>query len=181
MVIAGISAVLFVGGLLLTEFAGVPEFFGDTDFKPFFLAYLLAALLPYGAATLSVGFGMALGEGILDVVEGYAADDPFGFVGYVVGLWAFAYVLHELGDPDNRLHMSVAAIVGAFVQIAIEGVAYLLIDGETLAFYAINVFGNTVTHGVVLGFVPLLFVYPLLHGRLERYLGFAPQGRTAGN
>ncbi|WP_435124639.1 hypothetical protein [Halobaculum sp. D14] len=181
MVITGITAVLFVGGLLLTEFAGIPEFFGDTDFKPFFLPYLLAALLPYGAATLSVGFGMALGEGILDVVEGYAADDAFGFFGYVVGLWAFAYVLHRWGDPTNKTHMSIAAVVGAFVQIAIEGVAYLVIDGETATFYAINVVGNTVTHGIVLGAIPLVIVYPLLHGRIERYLGFAPQGSSSAN
>lgn len=177
MVITGIVAVLFMGSLLLTEFAGVPEILGDTDWKSFFIPYLFISLLPYGYATLSVGFGAALGEGILDVVEGYAPDDALGFVGYVVGFWVFGYVLHEWGDPTNKYHLSVAAVVGAFVQIAIEGIGYLAVSGRAFSFYAINVVGNTITHGIVLGVVPLLIIYPMLHGRIERYLGFAPRSQ----
>jgi vacuolar-type H+-ATPase subunit I/STV1 len=179
MVIAGITAVLFMGSLLLTEFAGVPEILGDTDWKSFFIPYLFIALLPYGAATLAVGAGAALGEGILDVVEGYAPDDAFGFVGYIVGLYAFGYVLHRWGDPTNKLHMALAAVFGAFVQILIEGIGYLAVSGDTVSFYVINVAGNTITHGIVLGAIPLVIIYPALHGRIERYLGIAPRGTTA--
>lgn len=179
MVITGIVAVLFMGSLLLTEFAGVPEILGDTDWKSFFIPYLFVALLPYGYATLSVGFGAALGEGILDIVEGYAPDDAFGFLGYVIGFWTFGYVLHRWGDPTNKYHMAVAAVVGAFVQIAIEGIGYLAVAGESFSFYAINVVGNTITHGIVLGAVPLLIIYPMLQGRIERYLGFAPHTAEA--
>ncbi|MFB6175663.1 MAG: hypothetical protein ABEI99_00695 [Halobaculum sp.] len=179
MVVTGIVAVLFMGSLLLTEFAGVPEILGDTDWKSFFIPYMFVALLPYGYATLSVGFGAALGEGILDVVEGYAPDDAFGFAGYVIGFWAFGYVLHQWGDPNNKYHLTVAAIFGAFVQILIEGIGYLAVAGESVPFYIINVIGNTVTHGIVLGAIPLLVIYPLLQGRIERYLGFAPQSTEA--
>lgn len=179
MVITGIVAVLFMGSLLLTEFAGVPEILGDTDWKSFFIPYLFIALLPYGYATLSVGFGAALGEGILDIVEGYAPDDAFGFAGYVIGFWTFGYVLHKWGDPTNKYHMSVAAVVGAFVQIAIEGIGYLAVEGEALSFYAINVVGNTITHGIILGMIPLLLIYPMLQGRIERHLGFAPHSTEA--
>ncbi|MFB6133829.1 MAG: hypothetical protein ABEJ55_02465 [Halanaeroarchaeum sp.] len=112
-----------MGSLLLTEFAGVPEILGDTNWKSFFIPCLFVALLPYGYATLSVGFGAALGEGILDVVEGDAPDDAFGFAGYVIGFWTFGYVFHRWGDPTNKYHMAVAGVVGAFVLVATAVVA----------------------------------------------------------
>lgn len=44
VVIAGLTAVLFFFGLLITE--RVPEIPVDIDFKPFFIPFLLVALLP---------------------------------------------------------------------------------------------------------------------------------------
>jgi hypothetical protein len=61
IVIAGLTGVLFFFGLLITE--RIPEIPVDIDFKPFFIPFLLVALLPVGAPAWAVGFGAALGEG----------------------------------------------------------------------------------------------------------------------
>lgn len=173
IVIAAITAVLFAGGLVPLE--RIPEIPVDIDQKPFFIPYVLVALLPFGAPTLAVGLGAALGEGVLDVLEGYELDDPFGFVGYVLGFFVFGYVLHKWGDPTNKYHMTVAAVVGAFIQASFEAAALFVVESEALQAALISWVGNTVTHGIIGGLIPLVIIVPLLHGRIERFLGFAPQ------
>ena len=97
------SAVLFITGLLVSKSFG--EFAFDIDLKPFFLPYLLIALSRYGIPTLSVSLGGAIGEGILDVFEGYEVDDPIGFLGYVLGFTAFGRYLRSVAD-DPRAPLS---------------------------------------------------------------------------
>jgi len=72
-----LSATVFAGGLVITEAPG--EVAVDIDLKPFVIPYLLIALTRYGIPTLAIGFGGAVGEGILDIFEGYELDDPVGF------------------------------------------------------------------------------------------------------
>ena len=105
------GATLFAAGLLVTE--GLGEVALDVDFKPFVIPYLLLTVFPYGMSTLAVGTGAAVGEGLLDVVEGYEFDDPFGFVGYVAGFAAFGWVVHRVApDPTDRRWQLAAALVG---------------------------------------------------------------------
>jgi hypothetical protein len=172
IVIAGITAVLFAGGLLITERFG--EYFVDVDFKPFFVVYVLLALLPWGRPSVSIGFGAALGEGFLDLIEGYEFDDPFGFVGYVVGFTIAGWIFRE--EANNYVKLTVGAILGAFIQALFEGVALVLIEGEALEAAIISVIGNTITHGILLGIIPLIPCVEALYGRVERFLGFAPKG-----
>jgi len=168
--IAAISAVLFALGLIVTErFGEIPV---DIDWKPFFLVYLLIALLPFGSPTLALGLGAALGEGFLDILEGYELDDPFGFVGYVVGF--FVAGMFFANQPGKWFKITVGTIIGALVQAAFEGAALLLLDGEAFNVALRSAGGNTVTHGIILGAIPTLILVPLFRGRIERLLGFAP-------
>jgi hypothetical protein len=161
------SAVLFGLGLLLTESVG--EFAVDVDLKPFFLPYLLIVFSRYGVGTLSIGLGAAVGEGVLDVFEGYELDDPVGFIGYVLGFTAFGWYLNEVAaDPDSTRSLAVAAVLGGFVQASFEGLAFLVFGAETGPRAAtLSVLGNTVTHGVLLGAVPLVVLVPVLRDRVE--------------
>jgi len=100
----------------------VTESFGevavDVDLKPFFLPYLMLATVRYGLPALSIGLGAALGEGVLDIFEGYELDDPIGFIGYVVGFMAFSWYLREVvSDPTRTRSQVVAAILGGFVGV----------------------------------------------------------------
>jgi hypothetical protein len=158
---------LFAAGLLLTEAPG--ELALDVDLKPFFVPYLLIAAMRYGLPTLSVGLGAAMGEGVLDIVEGYELDDPIGFIGYVVGFTLFGWYLHRVADdPTARRAQVTAAVLGALVQAAFEGLAFVLFatDAHTLDAVA-SVLGNTLTHGVVLGAIPLVRLYPWLAPSLD--------------
>ena len=159
------SAVLFMIGLLLSESFG--EFALDIDLKPFFLPYLLIALSRYGIPTLSVGLGGAIGEGILDVFEGYELDDPIGFLGYALGFTAFGWYLKSVADdPRAPLSLTVGAVLGAFVQAVFEGIAFLVFEASADPLNAVfSVAGNTITHGVLLGAVPLGLILPRAHER----------------
>ena len=162
-----LSALLFAAGLLLTEAPG--ELALDVDLKPFFLPYLLIAAMRYGLPTLSVGLGAAMGEGVLDIVEGYELDDPIGFIGYVVGFTLFGWYLHRVADdPTARRAQITAAVLGALAQAAFEGLAFVLFatDAHTLDAVA-SVLGNSLTHGVVLGAIPLVWLYPWLAPSLD--------------
>lgn len=162
-----LSALLFAAGLLLTEAPG--ELALDVDLKPFFVPYLLIAAMRYGLPTLSVGLGAAMGEGVLDIVEGYELDDPIGFIGYVVGFTLFGWYLHRVADdPTARRAQVTAAVLGALAQAAFEGLAFVLFatDAHTLDAVA-SVLGNTLTHGVVLGAIPLVWLYPWLASSLD--------------
>ena len=171
VVIAGLTAVLFFFGLLITE--RIPEIPVDIDFKPFFIPFLLVALLPR-PTSWAVGLGAALGEGFGDIIEGYEPDDAFGFIGYVV---CFVLAGYMIGNrPRNWLLVSAACLLGAFVQAVMEAATFLIFGSEALPVAIQSALGNTLTHGVVLGLVPTLILILLLHGRIERLLGFAPKG-----
>lgn len=172
-----VSCLLFTAGLLLTEAPG--EVATDVDLKPFFLVYLLVAVCRFGFPTLSAGLGAAVGEGVLDVFEGYELDDPIGFVGYVVGFTVFGWYLHRVaGDPSDRRAQVVAAVLGAFAQAFAEGVAFLAIDADAgVTAAAVSVGGNTVTHGVVLGAIPLVLLYPTVAG----YVGTEANDRSTAD
>ncbi len=153
------SGLLFAVGLLVTEAPG--ELALDVDLKPFFVPYLLVAAFRYGMPTLSAGLGAAVGEGVLDLTEGYELDDPLGFIGYVVGFTLFGWYLHRVAaDPGRTRAQLIAAVLGAFGQAAFEGVAFLLFaSGSSPGAALVSVVGNTVSHGVLLGWVPLALLY----------------------
>jgi hypothetical protein len=165
---AAASAVLFALGLLVTESFG--EVAVDVDLKPFFLPYMLIFAARAAIPTLSIGLGAALGEGVLDVFEGYELDDPIGFIGYVVGFSTFGWYLHDVAeDPTRPRALAVGATLGAFVQAVFEAVAYLAIDETATATdAAVSALGNTVTHGLLLGALPLVVFLPLVQQRLRR-------------
>lgn len=170
MVVAALVAVLFFFGLLLFE--RIPEIPVDIDFKPFFIPFAFLALLPRGLPTFAVPLGAAVGEAIGDIIEGYEVDDPFGFAGYLVG-FAVAGSLMS-GKPLHWARISVACLVGAAVQAAIEASAFLVFGEEGFWITLYSAAGNTITHGIILGAlitVPLAYA---LHGRIERLLGFTP-------
>ncbi|WP_049934910.1 hypothetical protein [Haloplanus natans] len=166
-----LSGLLFTVGLLVAEAPG--ELALDVDLKPFFLPYLLIAVVRYGFLTLSAGLGAAIGEGALDVAEGYELDDPVGFIGYVVGFTLFGWYLHRVAnDPTARRAQTVAAILGAFGQAVFEGLAFLVFATDASPLDAgASVVGNTVTHGVVLGAIPLVVLYPWLEPLVEKESG----------
>lgn len=188
VVITGLTAVLFFFGLLVTErFGEIPV---DVDWKPFFIPFLFVALLPMGPPAWAVGLGAALGEGFGDILEGYEIDDPFGFFGYIICFGLAGYIIRN--RPRNWLLVSVACIVGAFIQALIEALTFFvfglpevssaelpgfldfLAGGSPVLITVWATIGNTITHGVILGLIPLLILIPLLYGRIERLLGFAP-------
>lgn len=164
------SAILFGIGVGIAEM--VPEVGVDIDLKPFFIIYLLIGAVPFGVPTVSLALGGALGEGFLDVFEGYELDDPFGFLGYVFGFYVFGWYLHEVAsDPTSRYSLVVAALLGAFVQAVFEGLAFVIFQPDVgLAGATLSILGNTVTHGLLLGAVPLFVLYPVFHDRLESLL-----------
>ncbi len=160
VVIAAITAVLFYFGLLLTE--RIPEIPVDIDQKPFFIPLLLLALLPLGSPTFAVAIGAALGEAFGDILEGYEVDDPFGFAGYFIGFIVAGYIIRN--QPRNPLLLSVAALAAAFINAVFEAGTFLVFGEEGLSVAVISALGNTVTHGLVWGVIPLVILAPLLHG-----------------
>jgi hypothetical protein len=152
------SGLFFAIGLVVTETVG--EIGVDIDFKPFVIPYLLIAINRYGVTTLSVGLGAALGEGALDVVEGYELDDPIGFLGYVFGFTVFGWYLHEAADdPTSWSSLTAGAVLGACVQAVFEALAFFVFAATASPLDAtISVIGNTLTHGVVLGAIPLVIL-----------------------
>ncbi|MEO1013922.1 MAG: hypothetical protein AAFX08_01915 [Pseudomonadota bacterium] len=172
MAVLGVTAVLFF--LALLPFELIPEIPVDIDSKPFFLPLAFCALLPARQTALAIGLGVALGEGLRDLMEGYELDDPIGFFGYVIGFWAASHIYAIA--PRNKLLLVFGAIVCAFVQAAFEASSFLLFGAEALSVAVWSAFGNTITHGVIWGAIPLLFLVPALRGRFERHLGFAPLG-----
>jgi hypothetical protein len=171
-VISGLAAVLFF--LVLVPIDSIPEIPVDIDFKPFFVPLTLVALLPVGRPSLAVGFGAAVGEGLRDVLEGYEVDDGFGFLGYVLAFTLAGFVVGQ--RPLSRWRLAAAALVAGFVNAAIEGASFALLGSEGVDVAVESTIGNTLTHGVIAGAVPLMVVAPRFVGKLERLLGFAPKG-----
>jgi hypothetical protein len=164
-----VASVVFFLASAVTE--QVPEIGTDVDLKAFFLIYLLVALVPYGLATLSVGIGMAVGEGAYDVIEGYELDDPFGFVGYVLGIVTFGWVLHVAGDPTDRRWQVAAAVSGAAVQATFEGIAFYVLSDAGAVTAFLSILGNTLSHGLLLGAVPFVLLLPLVGGPIATAFG----------
>ncbi|MEO1044771.1 MAG: ATP-binding cassette domain-containing protein [Pseudomonadota bacterium] len=175
VMILGVTAVLFFLGLIPLE--AIPEIPVDIDSKPFFIPLVLAALLPTGRPGFAVALGASLGEGLRDMMEGYELDDPIGFVGYAVGFALASYVIGT--RARSPLFLTIGAIVAAFVQALFEASSFLLFGTESMGIVIQSTIGNTITHGVIWGAIPLLFLVPALHGRFERFLGFAPKGFEA--
>jgi len=160
-VAAGVS---FLLGTWATELVG--EFGSDVDMKPFFIPYLLLAVFPFGRLIWATSVGSAVGEGVLDLFEGYELDEPFGFVGYIIGFLVFAWLLHEVApQPADRRWQIGAALAGALVQATFEGLAFLLIEDLPFSTALVSVLGNTVTHGLLLGALPLIVLYPVVLDR----------------
>ena len=156
-----VGAAVFAVGVGIAELGG--ELGSDVDFKPFGLVYLLVAAVALDGPTLALGLGAAMGEGIHDLVEGYEADEPLGFIGFIVGFAVFGWLLHRVApDPGSRRWQVGAAVAGAFVQAVFEGVAFLFVTDFTPAEAIISVVGNTVTHGILLGAIPLVVLYPIV-------------------
>ena len=168
----GVVAVIFFFALLPFEL--IPEVPVDIDAKPFFVPLALAALLPSGRTGLAIGLGVALGEGLRDVLEGYELDDPIGFIGYVVGFWAASGIFAMA--PGNRAVMVFGAIVCAGLQAVLEASSFLIFGTEAFTVAIQSAIGNTISHGIIFGAIPMVFLVKSLHGRFERYLGFAPAG-----
>lgn len=171
MGIAVLSAVLFFLSLIPLE--AIPEIPVDIDQKAFFIPLMLAALLPVGKPTWAVALGAALGECMRDMIEGYEPDDPIGFIGYVIGFAAAGYLIGT--KPRNWLRLTAATLLAATVQAAFEASSFLLLAEESVEVALVSWIGNSITHGVLGGILPLLFLVPALHGRIERYMGFAPK------
>ena len=172
MAVLGVTAVLFF--LCLLPFELIPEIPVDIDSKPFFVPLALCALLPARRAGLAIGLGVALGEGLRDLMEGYELDDPIGFFGYIFGFWAASWVIAIA--PRSRLVLVLASLICAFVQAAIEASSFLLFGSEGFIITVESTIGNTITHGFIWGAVPLVFIVPALRGKFESYLGFEIRG-----
>lgn len=171
-ILAVLSSVIFFLGLTLFE--ALPEIPVDIDFKPFFIPYMFVALVPLGKPTLAVALGSMLGEFLRDALEGYGIDDPAGAVGFVLSFYLAGVIIG--GRPLNKVRLFVAAVVAGSLQAAFEAGAYLLFSSEVLRVAIWSWFGNTITHGIIMGAIPLILLIPRLYGRLERYLGYAPRG-----
>jgi hypothetical protein len=174
MVIAGLSAVLFFFGLMALE--PIPEIPVDIDQKPFFIPLMLAALRPLGRPAVAVGIGAALGEGMGDLLEGYELDDPFGFVGYVIAFTLAAYIIGN--RPLRKVRLVGAAVLAGSLQAMFGAATFLILGQEAFSVAAWSWFGNTLTHGLLGGAIPLVFAVPVFHGTIERFLGYAPKGWT---
>ena len=170
VVIAGLTAVLFAGALAIGE--GLGEIPPDIDWKAFFVVYTVIVFVPWGTPTIAAAVGATMAEGILDFFEGIEPDEPFGWAGYVVGFTVAGYFMK---DPSNKVKLAIGAVLGGFIQFAIEGLVFIVIEGEAISVYLTAVAGNTVTHGIILGAIPLIPVVGALRGRMERVMAPAAQ------
>ncbi|MFB6227620.1 MAG: hypothetical protein ABEH88_03395 [Halobacteriales archaeon] len=170
VVIAGLTAVLFAGALAIGE--GLGEIPPDIDWKAFFVVYTVIVFVPWGTPTIAAAVGATIAEGILDFFEGIEPDEPFGWTGYIVG---FTIVGWFMKDPSNKVKLAIGAVLGGFIQFAIEGLSLVVVSGDAISVYATALAGNTVTHGIILGAIPLIPVVGALRGRMERLMAPAAQ------
>ncbi|MFB6308658.1 MAG: hypothetical protein ABEH35_04940 [Haloarculaceae archaeon] len=170
VVIAGLTAVLFAGALAIGE--GLGEIPPDIDWKAFFVVYTVIVFVPWGTPTIAAAVGATIAEGILDFFEGIEPDEPFGWTGYIVGFTVAGYFMKE---PSNTAKLAIGAVLGAFIQFGIEGLSLLVISGDAFSVYATALAGNTVTHGIILGAIPLIPVVSALKGRMQRVMAPAAQ------
>jgi ABC-type multidrug transport system fused ATPase/permease subunit len=69
----------------------------------------------------------------------------------------------------------VAALTCALVQASFEGASFALLGDDGMAVAIESTIGNTITHGIIGGAIPLVLIVPRFAGRLERFLGFEPK------
>ncbi len=172
IVIAVLCAVIFFIALTFVEI--IPEIPIDIDFKPFFIPLAFVALLPKGGPIIAASCGATLGEFLRDMLEGYEIDDPIGAVGYAVAFIIAGYYINS--EPLNRMRLIAAGIIAGAVHAVIESSSFIIFSVETAWVAVYSAIGNTITDGIIMGAIPLVFIVPTLHGRLERYLGFPPRG-----
>ena len=170
VVIAGLTAVLFAGALAIGE--GLGEIPPDIDWKAFFIVYTVIVFVPWGTPTIAAAVGATMAEGILDFFEGIEPDEPFGWTGYLVGFTVAGYFMK---DPDKKVMLAIGAVLGGFIQFAIEGLVFIVVEGEAMSVYLTALAGNTVTHGIILGAIPLIPIVGALKGRMERVMAPAAQ------
>lgn len=173
--VLGASAALFFFGLLVTEMFG--EIPPDVDFKPFFIPLVLLASLPW-RYRWAVALGAAIGEGVGDLLEGYElADDPMGFIGYVLGFVVAAQILRD--RPHQRSRLVAAGLAAAFINAVPEAIGFYLEGVEPWA-AVLSALGNTFSHGVLLGAIPLVLLAPIARRTLARLVRIENgQGRDA--
>jgi hypothetical protein len=173
IVITVLCAVIFFLALTLIEV--IPEIPVDIDWKPFFIPLAFVALVPVGKPTIAAALGASLGEFLRDMLEGYEIDDPFGAVGYVLAFTIAGYIIGN--QPLSKVRLFVAAMVSGVVQAVFEAATFLLFGEETLQVALWSWLGNSITHGLVMGAIPLILIMPQLYNRIERYMGYAPRGQ----
>ena len=173
--VLGASAALFFFGLLVTEMFG--EIPPDVDFKPFFIPLVLLASLPW-RYRWAVALGAAIGEGVGDLLEGYElADDPMGFIGYVLGFVVAAQILRD--RPHQRSRLVAAGLAAAFINAVPEAIGFYLEGVEPWA-PGRWARGHPVSHRVLLGAIPLVLLAPIARRTLARLVRIENgQGRDA--
>lgn len=173
-VIAVICSVIFF--LALTLFEAVPEIPVDIDLKPFFIPLAFTSLVPRGKPVAAVAFGAMLGEFLRDLLEGYEIDDPIGAIGYVVAFIIAGYIVGN--NPLNKVRLFVAAVTSGLVHAVIEATSFLIFSTETWSVALWAAIGNTIADGLIGGAIPLILIMPHLYGRVERYFGYPPRGKS---
>lgn len=165
--VLGACATLFFLGLLSTEMFG--EIPPDVDFKPFFIPLVLLASLSW-RYRWAVALGAAIGEGVGDLFEGYElADDPVGFMGYVLGFLAAAQILRD--RPHQRSRLLAAGLVAGFVNAVPEAIGFFMVEHVEPWVAVWSALGNALSHGVLLGAIPLVLLAPTARRTLAGLLG----------
>ena len=173
IVVTVITAAVYIVGIFFAD-GFTPEIPVDIDFKSFFIPFTLLALLPVRLMALAIGIGSALGETLYDLtLEGLGPGDPISIIGFIVGFYIAGLIFGN--EQPAYVRLVIGAIVGSAIQWSVEGLGLLIIADETFGIYLRGIIGNTITHGIIMGAIPLVILVPLLHGRIERSLGFAPK------
>jgi hypothetical protein len=88
----------------------------------------------------------------------------------VVGFTLFGWYLHRVADDPTAVRaQATAALLGAFVQATFEALAVVVFaSGTNPVGPVLSIAGNTLTHGVVLGAIPLVVLYPWLEPYVRR-------------
>jgi hypothetical protein len=175
VVISVLVGVTFAIGLFLFDFFEIPV---DVDFKPFFIPLVIAILVPNGWPLVAVAFGSVLGEALRDFFEGYEIEDIPGLIGFFIAFILAGYLIGN--DPLNKTRVFLVATFTGILQAAFEAATFLFFGDVGVWVAAWSWFGNSVTHGIIMGAIPTIWLVPQLHGRVERYLGFPPRGKQQG-
>ncbi|MDZ7746958.1 MAG: hypothetical protein U5K28_10795 [Halobacteriales archaeon] len=89
------------------------------------MVYTVIVFVPWGTPTIAAAVGATMAEGILDFFEGLEPDEPFGWAGYIVGFTIAGYFMK---DPSNKVKLAIGAVLGGFIQFAIEGLNLFVVS-----------------------------------------------------